>query len=1121
MADFDGDRHLDVAIAAEPDALHIYPGNGDFTFDARVTLTTGAWPNGGIASDLNSDGRPDLAIAARDGHEVDVFMNGGGFLFGSSAIPLDRAALDVTAADLNRDGRSDLIVSAGTESVDYVGEFFDGRVLVMIGNGDGTFQPAAVYETPEGPVKIAAGDFNRDGLTDVATGNFATGGQEECGSLWGSVSILPGNGTGALGAPASFQGSYDLADTGFNKRLHSLNTARLDADQHLDLIISGAILLNRSAALNRTPVAWAGDDQTINNSSHSTLATGVASDPDNDLLSYRWTDEAGRVVETCVLAVLQTPGPGEHTFTFSVSDGRGGTAADSMTVTDTSTSGHNPPALTVHRPGFDNPVPANTPYTIKWSASDPDGFPIADVDISVDRNGQTNFEPIPECTNLPGTATECTWTNSGPPSNDAALLFRVTDSQGDTTNSVVRFQIVEGAVGPLPAGWANGDVGAVAAAGSAGFGGNTFTIRGSGADIWGTADEFHWAFRRLSGDFEVTTRVVTVQNVNSWTKAGLMIRESNQPGSRHASIFATPGTEKPVAFQRRRTPNGASLHTAGPVQAPPVWLKLARAGDSVSAFYRTTATGDWIVVDTQTIAGLAPAVQVGLAVSSHVDGTLATATFDNFSIASSAMLQVQVLRPRNNEQVQTNASYTIRWMPADSAGIAKFDLFFSQNPGGPWSAIAECTNLGPERRSCIWRRPSPVGPGFVKVVTTTDRGLQGEARSDPFRIVVNASGPGGMPPGWMCGDVGSVEASAPCKYEVDDELVPDFVLEGSGADIWATQDEFKFAAYLAYGDFSITARVLYVENVNRWTKAGIMIRDWDGERPTVEEYDRRHASIFVTPTTEKGTAFQRRPVNGGGSVHTSGPVATAPVWLKLVRSGDAIRAYYRKELTDRWTLIGTQVFTSLPYQLSAMLVVSSHVDGTLAAARFDNVVVDEPEPMQSADIGATAPGRTTTEGLETTIEGNGGDIWGSADAFRFSYTRWNGNGTIMARVRSLEDTHAWAKAGIMFRESLAPGSKHVMAIVSSSRGLAVQSRSSTGGVSVSTTPVPGAAPVWLALRRFEDRFEAGWSEDGELWHSLGATTISMNADLFVGLPVTSHSAGTLATAVFDDVLIRP
>jgi regulation of enolase protein 1 (concanavalin A-like superfamily) len=256
-------------------------------------------------------------------------------------------------------------------------------------------------------------------------------------------------------------------------------------------------------------------------------------------------------------------------------------------------------------------------------------------------------------------------------------------------------------------------------------------------------------------------------------------------------------------------------------------------------------------------------------------------------------------------------------------------------------------------------------------------------------------------------------------------------------------------------------------------------------------------------------------------VHTPGPVTTVPVWLKLVRSGDTIRAYIRKEPTDAWTLVGTQVFADLPYQLAAMLVVSSHVAGTPATARFDNVQVDDADPMQSADIGAAAPGSTSTDGVETTIEGNGADIWGTADAFRFHYTRWNGNGTITVRVRSLEDTHAWAKAGVMFRESLAPGSRHVMAIVSSSRGLVIQSRAATDGISTSTTPVPRTAPVWLSLRRFGDDFEAVWSEDGEIWQSLGRVTVPMNEDIYVGLPVTSHAAGILASAVFDDLVIRP
>jgi regulation of enolase protein 1 (concanavalin A-like superfamily) len=405
------------------------------------------------------------------------------------------------------------------------------------------------------------------------------------------------------------------------------------------------------------------------------------------------------------------------------------------------------------------------------------------------------------------------------------------------------------------------------------------------------------------------------------------------------------------------------------------------------------------------------------------------------------------------------------------------------------------------------------------VVGTTASGASIQDQSDAFQIVLSATSPNGLPPGWSCGDVGAVGAAGSCAYEVDDELWPDFVVNGSGADIWGTADEFSYAGYAAYGDFSITARVLFVQNVNRWTKAGIMIRDWNGQG--TPPADSRHASFFVTPTTEKGTAFQRRPEAGGASVHTAGPVATAPVWVKLIRTGDTIRAYHRIDPLGPWSLLGEQVFSGLPYQLSAMLVVSSHVDGAIATARFDNVVVDEQEAMQSADVGAAAAGSTATNGPEITIAGNGADIWGTADAFRFHYTPWRGDGFAIVRVQSLEQTHAWSKAGVMFRETLAPGSKQVMAIVSGYRGLAMQSRAQTDGLSTQIGSAPGSAPVWLMLRRFGSQFTSSWSTDGETWMFLGEVTIPMNAEVFVGLPVTSHVSGRLATAVFDDFSVRP
>ena len=1115
IADLDRDGHLDLAVTAAPDELRIYPGNGDFTFDPHATLTTAASPEGAVASDLNGDGLRDIVVATRVGRQVDVFINRGGFAFGAASIPLDRAALDVTVADLNRDGRGDLIVAAGTEGGNFEWSFSDGRVLVMLGNGNGTFGAPGSYDVPPAPIAIVAGDFNRDGMLDVATANRTDAlQQEECGPKWGTISLLPGTGAGGLGAPASFQPLYVVAELNRNPHAEWLATARLDGDAHTDLVTSGALLPNIPDAFNRAPRADAGPDRTIDDTSGLIVLQAQADDPDNDRLTYRWLDEDGRTIATCQQPDIFSPERGEHTYTLIVRDDRGGTATDNVTVTDVRRRGVG---LEIVRPSFDNPVPAFAPYVIQFRVVNPDGEQITDFDISVDRNGQNNFTPIPACTNLPSSATECVWQDPGPPSADAALLFRIATPDGRSAGTVARFQIVATPPGGMPSGWANADVGAVGAAGAAGFDGHAFTVRGSGADIWGTADEFHWAFTTVTGNFEMTARVANVQNINAWTKAGLMVRETQAPGSRHASVFATPGTSKPISFQRRPTANGPSVHTGGAIAAPPAWLMLRRTGDIVAAFYRTSAEGDWTPLGTQTLTGLPSSVHLGLAMSSHVDGTLATATFDNVKIDQGAE-GMDVLRPLAGEQVQTNAPFVIRWMPSsDGTDIARYDVFFAPHQNGPWSNINECRAVPGDRLWCVWQRPRPVGPGHVRVVATTHTGSVRDVISHAFQIVVSGGGEDGMPAGWTCGDAGAVGAAGSCGFEVDDELIPNFNISGSGADIWGTADEFGFARYAAYGDFTFTARVLAVQNVNRWTKAGIMIRDWNGVG--TPPAGSRHASFFVTPTTEKGTAFQRRPEDGGASVHTAGPVATAPMWVKLVRTGDTIRAYSRVNAADAWTFVGEQTFRGLPYQVSAMLVVSSHVDGTVARAAFEDVSVVDRLTMQSADIGGAIPGRTFVSGVETTIQGDGADIWNTADSFRFHYTKWRGNGYVVARVRSLQDTNAWAKAGVMFRQSLDPGSPHVMAIVSPGKGLAMQSRSARGGTSASTAPMPGKAPVWIVIRRFVDTFSASWSADGETWHFLGEIEMPMGEELLVGLPVTSHASGTVTTAVFDDVLI--
>src|SRR5687767_8316451 len=89
----------------------------------------------------------------------------------------------------------------------------------------------------------------------------------------------------------------------------------------------------------------------------------------------------------------------------------------------------------------------------------------------------------------------------------------------------------------LPEGWASGDVGAVAAAGSVVVENGTFTVAGAGADVWGSADEFHYAYVPLTGDGSIVAQVAGLQNLNAWTKAGVMMRESMAADARHAFML--------------------------------------------------------------------------------------------------------------------------------------------------------------------------------------------------------------------------------------------------------------------------------------------------------------------------------------------------------------------------------------------------------------------------------------------------------------------------------------------------------------------------------------------------------------------------------------------------------
>jgi transcriptional regulator CtsR/regulation of enolase protein 1 (concanavalin A-like superfamily) len=180
-----------------------------------------------------------------------------------------------------------------------------------------------------------------------------------------------------------------------------------------------------------------------------------------------------------------------------------------------------------------------------------------------------------------------------------------------------------------------------------------------------------------------------------------------------------------------------------------------------------------------------------------------------------------------------------------------------------------------------------------------------------------------------------------------------------------------------------------------------------------------------------------------------------------------------------------------------------------------------PPPWSHADIGGTSLGGSATYSSGTfTVKASGDDIWNAADAFHFVYQPMSGDGTVVTRVASLTNTNVWAKAGVMIRESLGSNSKHAMMVVTPGSGVSFQRRLSTGGASTSTTSTGKAPPYWVGLVRSGNTFTAYYSSNGSTWTQIGSDTISMSANVQVGLAVTSHNNSALTTAVMDSITVQ-
>lgn len=273
------------------------------------------------------------------------------------------------------------------------------------------------------------------------------------------------------------------------------------------------------------------------------------------------------------------------------------------------------------------------------------------------------------------------WSN--PPRGVHTISAAAIDQIGNLARSNIATITVQGP--PLPSPWKHRDIGTVLIPGDSTYASGAFTVTASGSDIWGSADQFHFAYRTLTGDGELVARVAALQNTDSWAKCGVMIRETLHPGARHAATFITP--ENGAGFQSRAQPVGPTSYSGGWSAAKPYWLRIARRGDVCISSISPDGVA-WTEIGSRHMP-MTATVYVGLALTSHNAAVAGSAVFDSlrYRTATPAFVEdsgqsfgiapsVAVTSPPNAAQYNNAAQIRLQASASDpDSSVAKVEFY--------------------------------------------------------------------------------------------------------------------------------------------------------------------------------------------------------------------------------------------------------------------------------------------------------------------------------------------------------------------------------------------------------------------------------------------------------------
>jgi hypothetical protein len=671
-------------------------------------------------------------------------------------------------------------------------------------------------------------------------------------------------------------------------------------------------------------------------------------------------------------------------------------------------------------------------------------------------------------------------------------------NQGDSGQYILRADA-------LPANWQSEDIGLTGQTGYAGYVSGTFTLSGSGGDIWDAGDTCQFAYQTLSGDGTVTARVASITADSPYAKSGVMIRQSLAANAANAATILT--TSGGTFMQYRTTAGGGSGQAGGPGYTAPCWVRLTRSGNNFTSAVSTDGS-NWTNIGTQAVT-MTGTVYIGLVVNPHdVDGVptarLNTSTFTNVTAAAtgSGVLNPAIATTTSiscpttfTSGTQTATSISLSWTARTGTGYAGYSIERSSdgvNFAQIWTTSSTSTTsytstgLSDNQRyfyrlRCRYTGGTSFSRDFRALNTTTKAGAVTNLNTmsiSQTQITLD----------WT-------DAAGEGTYRIQ--------RSANGTSGWTTVGTVPANA-TTFTNSGLTVNTRYYFRVQ--TLVGTTVT---ATSAVVNRYTRLNAVTGLTFTTK---ASNQMVIAWNAVTGATGYLverSTDGVNFSSVYTGTS-RTYTDNNVTPTgeyyYRVFGTNTTNNTRSVNAAPIFAAAPATTSL------------PGDMVSADIGAVGGTGTVSYDSGTdnyTIVASGDDIWNTADAFRYVYRSNSGDVWFNTQVVSLERTDGWAKAGVMVRESTAAGAREVSMIVNPDGQTQLQYRDTANGY---TYNIPGPVvsfPYWMELDVQGSTISGYISTDGwyENYQLIGSVNMTLPSTYLMGIVVTSHNNSLLNTTV--------